>query len=41
MLNDGVAFRVKIGPLNNIEVADEIVSRLGLYDIYDHRILME
>ena len=41
MLNDGVAFRVKIGPLNNIEVADDIVSRLGLYDIHDHRILME
>ena len=41
MLNDGVAFRVKIGPLNNIEVADEIVSRLGLYDIHDHRIILE
>ena len=41
MLDSGVAFRVKIGPLNNIEVADEIVTRLGLFDIYDHRILLE
>ena len=41
MLNDGVAFRVKIGPLNNIGIADEIISRLGLYDIHDHRILLE
>ena len=41
MLNNGVGFRVKIGPLNNIDVADEIVSRLSLFDIYDHRILLE
>lgn len=41
MLDSGIGFRVKIGPLNNIEVADEIVSRLGLFDIYDHRILLE
>ncbi len=41
MLNSGIAFRVKIGPLNDIEVADEIVSRLELFDIHDHRILME
>ena len=41
MLNGRVAFRVKIGPLNNIEVADDIVSRLALFDIYDHRILLE
>ena len=41
MLDSGVAFRVKIGPLNNIEVADDIVSRLGLFDIHDHRILLE
>ena len=40
-LNGDAAFRVKIGPLNNIEVADEIVSRLGLFDIHDHRILLE
>ena len=41
MLNSGIAFRVKIGPLYDIEVADEIVSRLELFDIHDHRILME
>ena len=41
MLEGNVAFRVKIGPLNNIEVADDIVSRLALFDIYDHRILLE
>lgn len=41
MLDSGIGFRVKIGPLNNIEVADEIVSRLELFDIYDHRILLE
>ena len=41
MLDSGIGFRVKIGPLNNIEAADEIVSRLGLFDIHDHRILLE
>ena len=41
MLDSGIGFRVKIGPLNNIEAADEIVSRLDLFDIYDHRILLE
>ena len=41
MLNSGIAFRVKIGPLNDIEVADDIVSRLGLFDIHDHRILLK
>ena len=41
MLNSGIAFRVKIGPLNDVEVADDIVSRLGLFDIHDHRILLE
>ena len=41
VLDSGVGFRVKIGPLNNIEVADEIVSRLEMFDIYDHRILLE
>ena len=40
-LNGRTAFRVKIGPLNDIAVADEIVSRLGLFDIRDHRILLE
>ncbi len=40
-LNRNKAYRVKIGPLNNIEAADEIVSRLGLFDIYEHRILLE
>ena len=41
VLDSGVGFRVKIGPLNNIEVADEIVGRLEMFDIYDHRILLE
>ena len=41
VLDSGVGFRVKIGPLNNIETADEIVSRLEMFDIYDHRILLE
>ena len=40
-LNGRTAFRVKIGPLNNIEAADKIVSRLGLFDIHSHRILLE
>ena len=40
-LNNAAAFRVKIGPLNNIETADGIVSRLELFDIHEHRILLE
>ena len=41
MLNDAPAFRVKIGPLNNIDIADGIVDSLELFDIHDHRILLE
>ncbi|MCY3750084.1 MAG: septal ring lytic transglycosylase RlpA family protein [Gammaproteobacteria bacterium] len=41
MLNGGGAFRVKIGPLNSIDIADSIVDRLELFDIHDHRILLE
>ena len=40
-LHGAAAFRVKIGPLNNIDTADGIVGRLELFDIYDHRILLE
>ena len=40
-LNRRKAYRVKIGPLNNIETADEIVSRLAQFDIHEHRILLE
>ena len=40
-LNRRKAYRVKIGPLNNIETADDIVSRLAQFDIHDHRILLE
>ena len=40
-LNNATAFRVKIGPLNNINTADDIVSRLELLDIHEHRILLE
>ena len=40
-LNRRKAYRVKIGPLNTIETADEIVSRLGQFDIHEHRILLE
>ena len=40
-LNGAAAFQVKIGPLNNIEIADSIVDRLNLFDIHDHTILME
>ena len=41
MLNGAAAFRVKIGPLNDIESADGIVDRLDLFDIHEHRILLE
>ena len=41
ILNGAAAFRVKIGPLNNVDIADGIVNRLDLFDIYDHRILLE
>ena len=41
MLNDAPAFRVKIGPLNNIDIADGIVDNLELFDIHEHRILLE
>lgn len=41
MLNGAAAFRVKIGPLNNIDIADGIVDRLDRFDIYEHRILLE
>ena len=41
MLNGVAAFRVKIGPLNSIDTADGIVDRLDLFDIHDHRILLE
>ena len=41
MLNGAAAFRVKIGPLNNIDIADGIVEGLYLFDIHDHRILLE
>ena len=40
-LHGGVAFRVKVGPLNNIEVADMIVARLKRFDIHDYRIVLE
>ena len=40
-LNEAPAFRVKIGPLNSIDIADSIVDRLELFDIHDHRILLE
>ena len=40
-LNGAAAFRVKIGPLDNIDIADAIVGRLELFDIHDHRILLE
>lgn len=40
-LNEAAAFRVKIGPLNNIDSADGIVDSLELFDIHDHRILLE
>ena len=40
-LHDAAAFRIKIGPLNNIDTADGIVGRLELFDIHDHRILLE
>ncbi len=40
-LHGRTAFRVKVGPLNNIEFADEIVSHLVQFDIHEHRILLE
>ena len=41
MLNGVAAFRVKIGPLNDIDIADGIVDRLELFDVHEHRILLE
>ena len=40
-LNEAAAFRVKIGPLNDIDSADGIVDLLELFDIHEHRILLE
>ena len=40
-LHGAAAFRVKIGPLNHVDIADSIVSRLELFDIHDHFILLE
>ncbi len=34
-------FRVQIGPLNNIDVADDIVSRLTQLGVYEHRIALQ
>ncbi len=40
-LNETTAYRVKIGPLDDIETADDVVSRLGPLGIHQHRILLE
>ena len=40
-LNETSAYRVKIGPLNNIEAADELVNHLAPLGIQEHRILVE
>ncbi|MCY4154980.1 MAG: septal ring lytic transglycosylase RlpA family protein [Gammaproteobacteria bacterium] len=40
-LNETTAYRVKIGPLNNIEAADELVNQLAPLGIHEHRILLE
>ena len=40
-LNGATAFRVIIGPMTDIDIADGIVGRLELFDIHDHRILLE
>ena len=40
-LHETSAYRVKIGPLNNIETADELVNQLAPLGIHEHRILLE
>ena len=34
-------YRVRIGPLNNIDMADSIVGKLGQYGILDHHIVID
>ena len=34
-------FRVQVGPLNNIDVADDVVSQLRRLGVYEHRIALQ
>jgi len=36
-----VVHRVRIGPINEVEIADNIVAELGRYGIVDHHIVLE
>ena len=40
-LNETAVYRVKIGPLDDIETADGLVNRLKPLGIHEHRILLE
>lgn len=41
VLDGKTMYRVRIGPINNIDTADRIVTALGSYGIMDHHIVIE
>lgn len=40
-IKDSHVYRVRIGPINNVDVADRIVSQLGRFGVFDHHIVVE
>lgn len=40
-VNGKTVFRVQIGPLNDVDVADDVVNRLGRFGVYAHHIALE
>lgn len=40
-LNDMTMYRVRIGPIDNIDVADKIVASLGEYGITEHHVVLD
>ena len=41
VIDDRTLYRVRIGPLDNVETADRIVAQLPEYGIYEHQIVIE
>lgn len=41
VVNGSTLYRVKIGPLTDIDFSDSIVSKLESYDIFEHRIVVD
>ena len=40
VVNGNTLYRVRIGPLTNVDFADSIVSKLTDYDVHEHRIVV-